>query len=432
MTVATFLQPNFNTQDPTTYRGAIDADFAVAVPIIGNFAPHAAATPNMTVLIDAGAIPGVGGMPVQVAQQTSATLTAPSANPRKDIAYIDSVSGVIGIATGTEAASPVDPTIPAGKIPVARLAMTVGMTTIPNTIITDLRAPVMASGGVKFTAITADTTLTTAQSGTTFKLSGTGVDVTLPTPIGNAGTRYRFVGTDANTQTLATPAATFNAPDGTTSATWGITNNQVLDIEADGAVWRVMGMEGYVVAQTPATADNSTKVATTAFVKLRGDSLYEPLGQATPTGAIGMFAATAAPTGWLLCDGAAVSRTTYAALFAVIGTAWGAGDGSTTFNKPDLRGRGPVGSGTGSGLTARTLAQTGGAETHTLSTAEMPAHTHNVITIAGGAGGAHGLDAALFTDANSYSTAEATSSTGSGSSHNNMQPFAVVNFIIKT
>lgn len=59
---------------------------------------------------------------------------------------------------------------------------------------------------------------------------------------------------------------------------------------------------------------------------------------AAPPGAVSMFAANAAPTGWLECDGAAVSRTTYAALFAVIGTTWGAGDGSTTFTLPDLRG----------------------------------------------------------------------------------------------
>jgi microcystin-dependent protein len=59
---------------------------------------------------------------------------------------------------------------------------------------------------------------------------------------------------------------------------------------------------------------------------------------AAPPGAVSMFAANAAPSGWLECDGAAVSRTTYAALFAVVGTTWGAGDGSTTFNLPDLRG----------------------------------------------------------------------------------------------
>lgn len=62
------------------------------------------------------------------------------------------------------------------------------------------------------------------------------------------------------------------------------------------------------------------------------------LGQRVPPGAIQQFAMTTVPTGWLKCNGQAVSRTGYAALFAAIGTAWGAGDGSTTFGVPDLRG----------------------------------------------------------------------------------------------
>src|SRR6185437_10587695 len=71
-----------------------------------------------------------------------------------------------------------------------------------------------------------------------------------------------------------------------------------------------------------------------------------------------------------------VSRSQFAALFAVIGTAFGAGDGSTTFNLPDLQGRVPVGAGAGSGLTNRVLAAKGGEENHTLSVAEMPSHGH--------------------------------------------------------
>lgn len=92
-----------------------------------------------------------------------------------------------------------------------------------------------------------------------------------------------------------------------------------------------------------------------------------------PPGSMAMFAGAAAPTGWLLCNGAAVSRTSNAALFAAIGTTFGAGDGSTTFNVPDLRGRAPIGAGTGPSLSARTLGATGGAETHQLTIAEMPA-----------------------------------------------------------
>lgn len=79
-------------------------------------------------------------------------------------------------------------------------------------------------------------------------------------------------------------------------------------------------------------------------------------GGSSPTGAVIGFAGSSAPSGWLLCDGSAVSRTTYADLFTAIGTSYGVGDGSTTFNLPDLRGRVPVGVGQGSGLTNRALA----------------------------------------------------------------------------
>ena len=92
-----------------------------------------------------------------------------------------------------------------------------------------------------------------------------------------------------------------------------------------------------------------------------------------PAGIIMPFAGTVAPQGYLMCDGAAVSRTTYATLFGVIGTTFGAGDGSTTFNVPDLSGRVPLGV-----SSAHLLGSTGGSETVTLTEQELPAHVHEV------------------------------------------------------
>lgn len=99
-------------------------------------------------------------------------------------------------------------------------------------------------------------------------------------------------------------------------------------------------------------------------------------GDGVPSGSVQMFAGATAPSGWLLCNGQAVSRTTYARLFAAIGTTWGTGNGSSTFNVPDMRGRAPLGAGTGTGLTARTLGAKGGAEAHTLTEAQLAAHDH--------------------------------------------------------
>jgi len=95
----------------------------------------------------------------------------------------------------------------------------------------------------------------------------------------------------------------------------------------------------------------------------------------TPPGVISQYAGTTAPDGYLLCQGQEVSRVDYADLFAVIGITYGAGDGSTTFNLPDLRQRVPVGlNSTG---TFNALNNTGGSETHTITNDQLPSHTHS-------------------------------------------------------
>jgi len=157
--------------------------------------------------------------------------------------------------------------------------------------------------------------------------------------------------------------------------------------------------------------------------------VYQATHILVPPGSVVAYIASSAPGGWLLCDGTAVSRTTYSTLFGVVGTTYGVGNGSTTFNLPDMRGRVPVGSGTGAGLTARSLAATGGAETHTLTVDEIPAHTHSYVNNTNDQG-VHTIttQASAADDADLSAT---TGSTGGGQAHNNMQPFVVLNYIIK-
>lgn len=196
--------------------------------------------------------------------------------------------------------------------------------------------------------------------------------------------------------------------------------------------------------------------------------------QAAPIGSVTQTARSTAPTGWLLCDGTAVSRTTYAGLFAAIGTTYGSGNGSTTFNLPNLKGRVPVGRDSGQ-TEFDVLGEASGSKTHTLSSGEMPSHTHvqNAHTHVQnshnhtqnshthGLGGQNGVmrsnttatgnsssigtghywsglansDAATAVNQATTATNQATTATnqntGGGGAHNNLQPYLVLNFIIR-
>ena len=187
------------------------------------------------------------------------------------------------------------------------------------------------------------------------------------------------------------------------------------------------------------------------------------LGNVTqvPAGIVSAFAGVTAPAGWLMCYGQAVSRTEYSALFTALSTTYGSGDGSTTFNIPDMRGRAIAGvdnmGGTAASrltstvLTAsNTLGATGGTQTHVLTEAQLASHTHTQnahshrVEVVGG-GTAHqqtGFSGAGYTfniagvndglrEFSAVSVTATNQSTGSGTAHLNTQPTIVLNYIIK-
>lgn len=197
-------------------------------------------------------------------------------------------------------------------------------------------------------------------------------------------------------------------------------------------------------ASSTFTLGGTEVTATAAELNVLSGGIAEP-----PTAAIHMYGGTSAPTGWLLCNGAAVSRADFADLFAIVGETYGAGDGSSTFNLPDLRDRFAVGSGT-----TYSAGATGGAATHTLTEAEIPQHTHtatSTVTDPGhthtmsfgstGSGSAPDVDDLTAQHAGDKTTNSSTTGitvattiamAGSGFPHNNMPPYLGLAFIIKT
>lgn len=157
-----------------------------------------------------------------------------------------------------------------------------------------------------------------------------------------------------------------------------------------------------------------------------------------PVGAVVPYGGASAPTNFLLCDGSAVSRATYSGLYSAIGTAFGSGDGSTTFNLPDLRDVFPMGkSGT------KALGSTGGSASVTLTTTELPAHTHSIdhghplatretgpgsgstrVAGAGGAGATSDTNTAVFDHSGDSGSA------GTGSAFSVLNPYQALNYII--
>jgi len=164
--------------------------------------------------------------------------------------------------------------------------------------------------------------------------------------------------------------------------------------------------------------------------------------EGVPTGTIVPWTDSSIPSGFLECDGSNVSRTTYADLFAVIGTTYGVGDGATTFGLPDLQDNVPVGKSNNKALAstggANTVTPTGSTANATLSESQLASHTHNVIKQTGHSNINRGP---LLTYNTQYTANSSSGSTGSGSGHSHnmsmdatstLQPYIALIYVIKT
>lgn len=200
-----------------------------------------------------------------------------------------------------------------------------------------------------------------------------------------------------------------------------------------------------------AKVKTATYTATVQSTNLTGDRTIElPDAAGTlgifPPGLVAPYAGSSAPSGWLLCDGAAVSRTTYAALFAIIGTTYGSGDGSTTFNTPDLTGRVVAGKESSEtrlttavcGINGGTLGAAGGDQrlhqhTHT-ATVTDPGHVHQVdsFAVAGAGGSSVGVTSGTKNTAGSTTGITVSNANAGAGSSQNVQPTIVLNYLIKT
>lgn len=264
--------------------------------------------------------------------------------------------------------------------------------------------------------------------------------------------------TGSGTTAITTTLATVGVSKGGTGLTTLTANNVILGNGTSTPSFVAPGTSGNLLTSNGTTWQSTTPAASSSL----------------PTGALMPYAGSAAPTGYLLCDGSSVSSSTYLALHAVVSNTYGGsaytGAAGLSFNLPDLRGRLPMGAGTGTGLnasgtgapsgtaqTARTRGQWLGEETHLLSISEIPSHSHTANT---GSAGSHshtmaagislastGLASPLLASVAGSQYIFASSGTitntvashqhtitaeGGGSRHSVVPPVVVLNYIIKT
>lgn len=343
------------------------------------------------------------------------------------------------------------------------LVAATGRTSLGGTTIGSNLFTLTNPSAVTFLKVNADNTIT-AESASTFRTSigagtgnGTITSIATTSPItGGTITSTGTIGINASSTNTASYVvqrdASGNFSAGTITASLSGNATSATNIAGGGAgqipyqsaanttAMLAAGTSGQILTSNGSSAPTWGNVLPSGVMQMYGGSVTQSVSSGTLT--------TTAPSGWALCDGSAISRTTYSALFTAIGTTYGAGNGSTTFNIPDLRSRSPIGSGQGSGLTSRTLGTNYGAESVTLTANQIPTltsekqsanHTHSYSLV-----GSVGSPAAYGIVDNNTTAKPNTITTGNQSAdhthtitNSSQQPTSIlhptlaVNYIIK-
>jgi microcystin-dependent protein len=382
---------------------------------------------------------------------TSANFTTPAVNANVAITVTDATKILPGLTINIAGAGYYSVVSVAGNVVTAKNLG--GFNTVAGTVISSpanvsTQNAVLAGLGFSPVNKAGDTGLG--------KLESTLDTVVGTTAPANAALVVHGTSTNAS-NTGYIPAIAFDRPGVKSKAVGLSTTGRIQTVDQGGVVGYLLDTQ--VGVDTASYQDGSITLAKLATSLI--NILIAP-------GTIHIFAGGTPPTGWLICDGHEESRTgTTAALFTAIGTIYGVGNNTTTFNVPDLRGRTPLGylNTGGSGLTARTFGSKGGFETWPLAIAELPAHNHTIyndyhshgtpqaahthsyvnplgsaISAAPGAqtcyqpGGTTNVssgNAGINPTTDGAVTNALVNNTGGGAGHQNMQPFTVMLYIIK-
>ena len=384
MTITHGFFASNDVENPTTYtqvqyarERALTIMNGIHDGIGANFAVSASDPTAMSVVVGSGAVHAQGYWMESDAETTLQIAAADENYPRIDrvVIRVDIVANLevsFAVLTGIASSSPAVPqltqTSAIYELPLAQVAVAAGVTSVTSAAITDERD-------------------------------------------------YR------DTQNLIHHPVVYKSPAGVESR---------IVYDNDGDFWMARNAT-YDPSTDSWTQDNTDQTSTAVCLNAGGgiELLFCESGNETidwinndPSNAVGdikMTACSTAPAGWLICNGSAISRTTYSRLFAAIGTTYGVGNGSTTFNLPNLQTRFPVGVGTG-----YALGSTGGAETVTLTLQQIPSHAHTIYATSGSSSGG---SLAMGWSGSDRSTT--TYSSGGGQSHENRPPYIALNFIIK-